>query len=33
MYGELMQQILTRMTQPVEKWELPERIEGEAVGA
>ncbi|MGW7463740.1 ParA family protein [Streptomyces xantholiticus] len=33
MYGELMQQILTRMTQPAEKWELPERIEGEAVSA
>ncbi|MFD8413987.1 ParA family protein [Streptomyces sp. NPDC059650] len=32
MYGELMTQILTRMSQPEEKWELPERIEGEAAG-
>lgn len=29
MYGELMTQMLTRMQQPEEKWELAERIEGE----
>lgn len=32
MYGELMTQIIERMAQPSEKWDLPERIEGELSG-